>query len=107
LRKGAAEVEAGEVEAARAVPVAAVRAAQAREPVGVQTQQAERARIQRPEGRKRNQALAKEEELRTLAGRVIPLTRQTGRFRDGLRHRIRLQHPERTGSIADEGRARP
>ena len=103
MHRGAAEVEAVEAEAARAVPVAAVRVAQAREPVVAQAQQAERVRARRPEERNRDQALemlAKEEEPRTLAGQVIPLTEQTGRFRDALRHRIRLQHPERTGSTA-------
>jgi hypothetical protein len=96
LRKGA-EAEAGEAEAARVVPVAAVRAAQAREPVVAQAQQAERVRVRQPGGRNKDQALealAREEDLRTLAGRVIPLIRQTGLFRDGPRHKMRLQHLE-------------
>ena len=93
MRKGVAEVEAGEV--VRAVPVAAVRAGQAREPVVAQAQQAERVRTRRLAERNRDQeqeVSARAEELRTLAGRATPLTRQTGHFRDGLRHKIRLRH---------------
>jgi hypothetical protein len=102
LRKGA-EAEVGEAEAARVVPVGAVRAAQAREPAVAQALQAERVRARQPGGRKKDQALealAREEDLQTLAGQVIPLTRQTGHSRDGPRHKIRLQHPKRTGSTA-------
>ena len=97
MRKGAAEVEAAEVEAAQVEPLAQVPAAQARE----QAQQAEAVRVRRPEGRNKDQAreaLAREEGLRTLAGRAIPQTRQTGGFRDGLPHKIRLQYRERGGS---------
>ena len=108
MPKAAAEVVAAAgVEAAQAVPVAQVLVlvAQAREPVVVQAQQAERVRGQLPEEGNKERALevlAKEEELRTLTGRVIPLTRQTGRFRDGLRHKIHLQHLERTGSTDED-----
>ena len=98
----AAVVEAEEVQAepVAEVPVARVLAAQAREPVA-QAPQAERVKTRRPEEHNRDPALevlAKEDDLRILAGRVIPLTRQIGRFRGGLRHRIRLQHREPTGS---------
>jgi hypothetical protein len=104
LRKGAAEVEAAaaEVVAVQEVPVARELPAQAPEPV-VRAPQAERVKVRQPGGPNKDQALealAREEDLRTLAGRVIPLMRQTGLFRDGPRHKFRLQHPERTGSTA-------
>jgi hypothetical protein len=82
--------------AAQEVPVARVLAAQAREPV-TQAPQAERVKTRRPEEHNRDQALvvlAKEDDLRTLAGRVIPLTRQIGRFRGGRRRKILPQHQE-------------
>jgi hypothetical protein len=80
-------------EEARAVPVARVLAAQAREPVT----QAPGVKTRRLEEHNRDQALvvlAKEDDLRTLAGRVIPLTWQTGRFRGGRRRKILPQHQE-------------
>jgi len=67
----------------------------AREPV-TQAPQAG-AKTRRLEEHNRDQALvvlAKEHDLRTLAGRVIPLTRQIGRFRGGRRRKILLQHQE-------------
>jgi hypothetical protein len=107
LPKAAEVAAAAGVEAAQAVPVAQVLVlvAQAREPVVVQAQQVERVRGQLPEERNKDRALevlAKEEGLRTLTGPVIPLTRQTGRLRDELRHKIRPQHLERTGSTDED-----
>jgi hypothetical protein len=81
------------VEAARAEPVAQVLAAQAREPLVVQAQQAERARGQLLEARNKEwalEALARVEDLRTPADQATPQIRPTDLFRDGriLHHRI-------------------
>jgi hypothetical protein len=96
LRKGAAEVAAAEAEVAAVeeVPVARVLAAQARE--RAQAPQAG-VKTRRLEEHNRDQALvvlAKEDDLRTLADRVIPLTRQIVRFRGGHPRKILLQHRE-------------
>jgi hypothetical protein len=90
------EVAAVEV----AVRVARVLAVQARE--RVEAQQAVQVRLPPPEEHIRDrasEALVKEEDQRTRAGRAIRLTQQAGRFRGGLRRKIRLQHLERIGSI--------
>jgi hypothetical protein len=76
------------------VPVARVLEAQAREPA--QAPQAG-VKTRRLEEHNRDQALvmlAKEDDLRTLAGRVIRLTRQIGRFRGGHPRKILPQHRE-------------
>jgi hypothetical protein len=82
-------------EAAQAEPVAQVLAAQAREPVVVQAQQAEQVRDQLPEERNKEwalEALARVGRLQTLADRATPQIRPTDLSRDDRIPRPRIHH---------------
>ena len=101
MRKVGAEAEAAVVEAElvaqvlAAELVAQVLAAQTRDPVVVPARQAERASGQLLEARNKEralEALARVEDLPTLANRATPQIRPTDLFRDGRIPRHRIHH---------------